>query len=108
MTENIEEYTFYFKVAYTELTNYYRFPSNISVKNFIEIVKRNAIIDLGLENNQFEIVEAGQFNNINGVHAELAPALIPYDETLREIYGDRHNNTAFYLRIIQSNQFHQN
>ena len=30
----------------------------------------------------------------------MAPALEPVNETLREIYGNRHNNVAFYIRII--------
>jgi hypothetical protein len=101
MPEIISEYVFYFKIAYTEKTIYYRFSPNISIKNFIETVRYKAKIDFQLNDDKnIEVIEAGQFENINGRDAELAPALIPYNETLREIYGNNYNNTAFYLRII--------
>ena len=73
----------------------------LTIKNFIETVNFDVRRDFNILNNQkIEIVEAGQPNNINGGDAEMAPALEPVNETLREIYGNRHNNVAFYIRII--------
>lgn len=100
-----EYYNFYFKIAYTERTVYLNFSPDISIKNFIESVRYHALCNFQLENNQLiEVVEAGNPDNINGHDAELAPALIPSNDTLRQIYGDRHQYTAFYIRLIQSHQ----
>jgi len=97
MSQSIEEYIFYFKLAYTERTVYYRFTSNTSLKNFIETVKRFVQTDFDLETNQeIEIVEAGQENG------EEAPALVSSNETLKQIYHNKHTNTSFYVRLSQS------
>jgi hypothetical protein len=47
-----------------------------------------------------EIIESGNPNNINGRDAEMAPALEPSSIRIREIYGTRHKQTAFYIRKI--------
>lgn len=100
MSQHFEEYNFYFKLVYTEQTFCHTFSPNISIKNFIESVKYNSIIDFQLENNSnIEIIESGQYNNINGRDAELAPALIPSNNTLRQIYRNRFNYISFYIRI---------
>jgi hypothetical protein len=39
----------------------------------------------------------GQFDNIYGHDAELAPALEESDRTLRDLYGTRHKSTSFYI-----------
>jgi hypothetical protein len=57
--------------------------------------------DFGINSNSYkiEIVESGQFDNINGRDAELAPALDPNsDTTLRQKYGDNIKHKAFYIR----------
>lgn len=103
MSQNIEEYEFYFKIAYTERTIYYRFSPDISIKKFIETVINNSRGVFNLNNNQsFEVVEAGNPNNINGHDAELAPPLQPINETLRQIYGNNWRSIAFYLRIVST------
>ena len=100
MSENIENYTFYFKIAYTERTCHYTFPSNLSLKNFIEKIMYEARIDFEIPDNQtIEVVEAGNYNNINGHDAEVAPALEPIENTLYEVYGNNWKFKAFYLRI---------
>lgn len=100
MSQHFEEYNFYFKLVYTEQTFCYTFSPNISIKNFIETVKYNSIIDFQIEStNDIEIIEAGQYDNISGQHAELAPALIPSNDTLRQIYRNRFNYISFYIRI---------
>ena len=100
MSENIENYIFYFKIAYTERTHHYTFPSNLSLKNFIEKIIYKARIDFQIPDNQtIEVVETGNINNINGNAAELAPALEPIENTLYEIYRNNWKSKAFYLRI---------
>ena len=57
--------------------------------------------DFGINSNSYkiEIVETGQFDNVNGHNAELAPALNQNEEiTLREKYGDNIKHKAFYIR----------
>lgn len=103
MNQNVNEYTFYFKLVYTTRTAYYSFSPDISIKNFIETIINNARGDFELTNNQtVEVVEAGNPNNINGHDAELAPPLEPINETLRQIYGNNWRSIAFYLRIIST------
>ena len=97
---NIEEYKFNFKLAYGDRIITYGFPPNLSIKNFIESVSYNARLDFNLRNDQsIEIIEAGQ------EEGEQAMPLISSNEPLRQIYGNRHEYTAFYIRVIQ---FHQN
>lgn len=94
-----ELYTFYFKIVYTERTFYWDFSPNITIKNFIEEVKNNM---REIEPNcDIEIIETGQYNNINGRDAELAPKINYYDEyTLMDIYENKWKNIAFYIRFI--------
>jgi len=75
---------------------------NYTLTQFYEFITAKALSDdFGIDQNSYkiEIVEAGQFDNVNGHHAELAPALNENsDTTLREKYGDRIQRTAFYIR----------
>jgi hypothetical protein len=101
MAPNLEFYNFRFKLAYTEQTQNYIISSNISIRNFIETIKNNAKRDFNLRNNEdIEIVEAGNPDIINGIDAEMAPALGPTNATVKQIFGNRHNNTSFYIRLI--------
>lgn len=102
--ENSEElYTFYFKIVYTGRTSHWGFSPNITIKKFIEEVENNM---RGIQpNHDIEIIEAGQYNNINGSDAELAPKINYHDEyTLRDVYGNKWRNTAFYIRFIPTTQ----
>jgi hypothetical protein len=93
-----ETYTFTFKLVYTTNTKNYTFKSDISVRNFIREVRQRAPADFDLNcNEDIDIVEMGQFNNIYGHDAELAPALEESERTLRELYGTRHKSTSFYI-----------
>jgi hypothetical protein len=97
-------YELYFKLVYTCQTKNYIVNPNISIKDFIKNVKARARNDFNLNNDEdVEIVEAGNPDNINGHDAELAPALEPSSTTIREIYGNRHTRTAFYIRKIPLN-----
>ena len=98
MSERNEVYTFYFKIAYTERTFYFSFNPDTTIKNFIESVENSM---RNIEPNNIEIVETAQPNNINGRNAELAPKIDYHpDYTLRDVYGNRWRNTAFYIRLI--------
>lgn len=94
------EIQFYVKLIYTSITKYYKISPDVSIKNFIEIIKSDAHTYFDIPMNQdVEIVEAGQFNNINGRDAELAPPL-EHDAniTLRDKYSNISYRVAFYIR----------
>ena len=93
-------HSFYFKLVNTCQTINYDINLDISISDFINIVKGRARIDFNIDNdNSIEILEAGQFNNINGRDAELAPALEISDTTIREKYGNNYKQISFYIRI---------
>ena len=91
----------YFKQVYTCKTNVYRVNCDHTMAQFYEVITARAYSsDFSIDRSyKIEIVETGQFNNINGQDAELAPALDPNDGiTLRQKYGDNIKNIAFYIR----------
>jgi hypothetical protein len=97
-------YEFYFKLAYTCETTIYLFNPCITITNFIGIVKRKVPSDFNLYNDEnIEIVETGQYDNINGIDSEKAPALEPSDATLEEMFGGRNSLPSFYIRIVPVN-----
>jgi len=98
VVQNIE---FTFKLVYTEQTKVYSFNPNITIINFIESVKNQAFHDFNIYNrNNVEIVETGQYYNINGRNPEDAPAIIPsHNVTLRDKYENINYNISFYIRI---------
>ena len=99
MNHSEETYTFSFKLVYTTNTKNYTFKSDLSIREFIREVRRRAPADFDLNcNEDIDIVEMGQFDNIYGHDAELAPALEESDRTLRDLYGTRHKSTSFYIR----------
>jgi hypothetical protein len=90
---------FYFKVAYTTQTLYYDVSLNITLDSFILNIKNKIKTDLNIGRNcNIDIVEAGQFDNINGPDAELAPALEPSNLTLLQKYENNYKQTSFYIR----------
>ena len=105
MSNDPNYYEFYFKEVYTVNFKYYRFDPEISINTFIEEVKLQARIDFNLRNDEdVKIIEAGQFNNIVGHDAERALAIEPSDCKLREKYGTRVSNTAFYIRKFSTTE----
>ena len=98
-TESIE---IYFKQVYTCKTQTYPVNINYTVAQLYEFITAKAFSDdFGINSNSYkiEIVETGQFDNVNGHNAELAPALNQNEEiTLREKYGDNIKHKAFYIR----------
>ena len=98
---NNNNYEFYFKLAYTCQTKYYTVNPNSKISEFINDIKIRAHEDFNINNDEdIEIVEAGNFDNINGRDAEMAPALQPSEYTLKDLYEHNYKNTAFYIRKI--------
>jgi len=94
-------HSFYFKLAYTCQTINYDINLDMPIREFINYVKEKIRIDFNIDNNyDIEIVESGQFNNVNGRNAELAPALEATTYTILQTYGDNYKQTAFYIRKI--------
>ena len=94
----------YFKQVYTCKTKEYRVNYNYTLAQLYDYITPKAFSDdFGIDRNSYkiEIVEAGQFDNVNGRDAELAPALDPNEEiTLRNKYGDNIKHKAFYIRPV--------
>ena len=98
MNQSNQYYEFYFKLAYTCQTKIYEVNPDISIMDFISDIKNRVRTDFYIESTEdVEIVAAGNPDNINGHDAELAPPLEPSINTVREIYGNRHTNIAFYI-----------
>jgi hypothetical protein len=96
-------YEFDFKLVYTCQTKKYFVRPNITLSQFIDDIKMRARGDFNLQiTEDIEIVEAGQYYNINGRDPELAPALQPSNVLLSEIYENTYKNIAFYIRKIPS------
>ena len=97
-----ESIELYFKQVYTCKTQTYPVNINYTVAQLYEFITAKAFSDdFGINSNSYkiEIVETGQFDNVNGRDAELAPALDPNsDTTLRQKYGDNIKHKAFYIR----------
>ena len=98
-TETIE---LYFKQVYTCKTKVYPINIHYTMAQLYEFITAKAFSDdFGINSNSYkiEIVETGQFDNVNGRDAELAPALNETSNiTLREKYGDNIKHKAFYIR----------
>lgn len=90
---------FYFKMVDTSQTIYYDIELNTTIASFILNIKNKVRENFNIDNNyDIDIVEAGQFDNINGRDAELAPALEPSNLTLLQKYENNYKQTSFYIR----------
>ena len=91
----------YTKLAYTETTKTYHVVDTFTTRKLVNYIKENIYRDMNIENNRvIEIVETGQFNNINVRDPEVAPAFVPSDMTLTEQYGGNNSLISFYIRIV--------
>lgn len=100
---NTNTVTFPVKLAYMIPMEDFTFPTHYTISQMIHKIKATAHDVFELDRHAFpevEVVEAGQPNNINGQHAEVAPALEPSNITIEEKYGTRYNSTGFYLRLV--------
>jgi hypothetical protein len=95
MIQPNSDYTFYFKLVYTEKSCYYSFGPDTTIKQFKTLVRCQSYNNFNITG--LEVIEAGS----GGRDAEMAPELdYPDTATLREIYEHNWKTTAFYLRAI--------
>ena len=102
------KYTFTFKEISTQQTIRIFADSTSTIDEFVENVKILIYDYLGsiCLNKTFDIVEAGHYNNSNGIAPELADKIEEmYDnnDTLEKIYGNTWKTTSFYIRITNAN-----
>lgn len=92
----------YTKLAYTETTKTYHVDDTLTTRELVNYIRTNVYHDMNIENNRIiEIVETGQFDNVNGRDPELAPVFVPSDMTLTEKYGGNNSLISFYIRIVE-------
>ena len=104
MNQNNQYYTFYFKLAYTCQTKIYFVRPTSTMAQFIDDIKLRARGDFNLNDDEdIEIIIAGQYHNVNGRDPELAPAIQPSNMLLSDFYRNIHMNTSFYIRKISNN-----
>jgi hypothetical protein len=91
----------YTKLVYTEITKTYHVADTLTTRELVSFIRENVYNDMNIENNRtIEIVETGQFDNVNGRDPELAPVFVPSDLTLTEQYGGNNSLISFYIRIV--------
>lgn len=91
--------TFDFKILYTTKTLSITFDNELSICQFIQKTLQTCSEQLLIENYNYEIVEAGQYDNINSPYPELAPAIISSQKSLKEVYNN-FREISFYLRPV--------
>jgi hypothetical protein len=98
-------YRFTFKFAYGTETKNYIVNSNWSMSDFLFQIKSDIYYDYDIIQNEYniEIIEAGQYDNINGRDAELAPKIEPSNQTVFDLYGFRYKYVSFYIKIVPKN-----
>ena len=92
----MSQFTYRFKVVYTTISKDYSFDPNMSVTDFCTDVRAKANVDFNLPD--VEIVECGQYDNVNGRNPELAPAVQNSETRIEQLYNPQ--TTAFYIRPI--------
>jgi hypothetical protein len=92
----MEQLTYKFKVVYTTNCKEYSFDPTISVTEFLTDIRAKAIVDFNLLD--VEIVECGQYDNVNGHNPELAPAIQDSSTQIDHLYNPQ--STAFYIRPL--------
>ena len=103
MNQLNQYYTFYFKLAYTTENKIYFVRPNITIRQFIDDIKMKVRGDFNLKDNEdIEIIMAGQYYNVNGRDAELAPAIQPSNIRMSKFYRNNLKSTAFYIRKISN------
>jgi hypothetical protein len=85
-----------FKEVYTIRTSQFHINPFITVRQLINNLRPELAIQFGINENEIEIVESGQYHL--GCLPEEAPALLPSDEKLYEIWGENLQYVSFYVR----------
>ena len=91
--------TFDFKILYTTKTLSITFDNELSICQFIQKTLQICSEQLLIDNYNYEIVEAGQYDNINSPYPELAPAIISSQKSLKDVYNN-FREISFYLRPV--------
>jgi hypothetical protein len=91
--------TFDFKILYTTKTLSITFDNELSICQFIHKTIQICSEQLLIDNYNYEIVEAGQYDNINSPYPELAPAIISSEKSLKDVYNN-FREISFYLRPV--------
>ncbi len=93
-----------FRFAYWHHKMEYDFPEETTIRELIEFMQKRAYTDFEffkLDPKEYPcitIIEMGQYNNVNGYDQELAPAMEPSDETLKERYKGKYQQIGFFIR----------
>jgi len=94
------------KLAYTHHVREFEFSVNTTIESMLDLIQSRAFGDFHpfLNETMFnsvKVIEAGQYNNVNGFDPELAPPMEPSNTTIREKYGTRYDQVAFYIRPVR-------
>ena len=94
-------YTFNFKWVYSKQNKVYFVNANLTISQFIDDIKMRIRSDFDLKNDEdIEIVIAGQYDNINGMDPEVAPPIQPSGILISELYENK--KISFYIRKISN------
>lgn len=93
----MSQYTNTFKIVYTSDSKEYSFDPTMTVTEFIADVRAKAFADLNFPD--VEILVCGQYDNVNGRDAELAPAIQDSDTRIDHLYNPQ-TTPSFYIRPI--------
>ena len=85
-----------FKEVYTIRSSQFYINPFITVRELINNLRPELAIQFGINENDIEIVNAGQY--YLGCLPEEAPALVPSDEKLCEVLGENLQYVSFYVR----------
>jgi len=91
---------FEFKYVRTGRSKFISVDIESTMTEFLNDVGKFATFFFGADN--LYIIEAGQFNNINGNSAELAPPLCCSDIKFKDYFSDRLETTCFYVRDVDN------
>ena len=93
-----------FKIAYTHHICEYGFPDDTKISDLISFIKKRVYTDFKffpldpIEYPYITVIENGQYKNVNGYDPELAPAMQPSEQTLKDRYEGRYEKVGFYIR----------
>ena len=90
----------YFKLVFTSITKYYEIDTNKSPYEMYIMLK--PLIQNDFNINSFELVEiSSRINDTRNCKSEERPAFMLTDDiSLDDIFGDKINSVAFYIREI--------
>jgi hypothetical protein len=98
------------KIAYTHHMCKFDFRMNTTMEDLINTIKKEAFerfdpfIDPTPDKSLFNdvlVIEAGQYNNINGPQPEVAPPMEPSSITIQEKYEGKYDQIIFYINPIK-------